>query len=368
MCDTSSSSASESVSESNSGSSTTTSGSSTYSSSPPFNPATASEILRQHDLTSSTVLITGCNTGIGKAAAAAFLHAGAHVVFLVRSVSRGQAALDDISSTPLPPSAGGDVVRCDLGDMESVEAAVATLSTLSCITSPSQTVRGVLLNAGVMGLPKRKLSSDKIEMTFAVSVMGHLGLVGGCLDAALLPRASRVVWVSSGAHANPSKKYDPRLVSASPPRSLYDSWGAYQQAKLVQILLCRHRAAIDPRGPSWIALHPGVIKTDLGRYASSMDSMLSEYADRDIDQGAATSVYAMVAPDIASGSYLSECALESPGKYARDPKTAQRAYRACLSLLSDLSPPLSLSLDPKRKRKSKRKSKPKRSKHKSRSH
>src|SRR5271154_1121939 len=44
------------------------------------------------DMSGRRVIVTGANSGIGRAAAAALAGAGAHVVLAVRSLDKGQAA------------------------------------------------------------------------------------------------------------------------------------------------------------------------------------------------------------------------------------------------------------------------------------
>jgi NAD(P)-dependent dehydrogenase (short-subunit alcohol dehydrogenase family) len=53
---------------------------------------TTSSLANMPDLTGRSVIITGANSGIGRAAAHALADAGAHVVLAMRSVDKGRAA------------------------------------------------------------------------------------------------------------------------------------------------------------------------------------------------------------------------------------------------------------------------------------
>ena len=62
------------------------------------------------DMSGKTVIVTGANSGIGRAAAAAFANAGARVVLAVRDLAKGQAAASAIGAvvaTADEPPTGG---------------------------------------------------------------------------------------------------------------------------------------------------------------------------------------------------------------------------------------------------------------------
>jgi hypothetical protein len=79
-----------------------------------------------------------------------------------------------------------------------------------------------------------------------------------------------------------------------------------------------------------VSLHPGVIKTALYRSTSGViGALVSAFvADKSIPQGASTTVYACVAPEIQTdefrGAYLADCNVKTPTAAAQDVSRATR--------------------------------------------
>ncbi len=51
-----------------------------------------------YDLTNKTIIVTGANSGIGKAASIQLAKLGARVVMMCRNAERGEQALQDVRS------------------------------------------------------------------------------------------------------------------------------------------------------------------------------------------------------------------------------------------------------------------------------
>lgn len=106
----------------------------------------------------------------------------------------------------------------------------------------------------------------------------------------------------------------------------YSSWGAYGQSKLANLLFTKglHARLVSEPGNmvSALAVHPGVIRTELWREQASWFNtlLLPIMKDKSIPQGAATTVYACVAPDLTglrAGAYLSDCKVALPSAMGR---------------------------------------------------
>ncbi len=114
--------------------------------------------------TGRRVLVTGGNSGIGRAAALAFAAEGAHVAIAARDTTRSSAVVDQIESS------GGRAVsyRCDVTDPASAEAAVsACLSDLGGLDV-------LFNNAGIIVREKaaHETSVEEWDRTFAVNTRG----------------------------------------------------------------------------------------------------------------------------------------------------------------------------------------------------
>ncbi|CAE8661038.1 unnamed protein product, partial [Polarella glacialis] len=106
-----------------------------------------------------------------------------------------------------------------------------------------------------------------------------------------------------------------------PKQGGYDDWGAYQQSKLANILFSNELSRrFKERGVAVTsnALHPGVIKTELGRQQFLKGSaLLSAFQDRGLEQGAATSIYCLTAKSLegVTGKYFHDCSEDQPSEF-----------------------------------------------------
>src|ERR1700730_10616391 len=139
------------------------------------------------DMTGRTVIVTGSNSGIGRAAARALADAGARVVLAVRDVDKGQAA-----AATMPGET--DVRRLDLASLASVrEFAAAWEGDIDLLIN----------NAGVM-VPPLSRTADGFELQFGTNHLGHFALSNLLLEHV----KGRVVTVSSTGHRMGSIDFD----------------------------------------------------------------------------------------------------------------------------------------------------------------
>ena len=126
-----------------------------------------------------TAIITGANSGIGRAAAKALAGARAHVVLAVRDTAKGEAAAASIPGST-------EVRALDLASLDSIRAfASGWTSDVSLLIN----------NAGVMAPPLSR-TADGFELQFGTNHLGHFALTN-----LLLPDITgRVVTVSSTGH------------------------------------------------------------------------------------------------------------------------------------------------------------------------
>lgn len=236
------------------------------------------------DLTGRTIVVTGGNSGIGRAAARALAASGARVVLAVRDPAKGRAA-----ATTMP----GDVIvrRLDLADLASVRAFVEKF------TEP---VDVLINNAGLM-IPPLGRTADGFELQIGTNHLGHFALTN-----LLLPRIrQRVVTVSSNGHRAGTIDFDDLNWRRRP----YRAFPAYAQSKLANLLFTAElqRRLTEVGSPVLAtAAHPGLAATNLlGHQRSPLQrlrtTLLNRLAQSD-DDGALPTLYAAVA-DVPGGSY-----------------------------------------------------------------
>jgi NAD(P)-dependent dehydrogenase (short-subunit alcohol dehydrogenase family) len=216
------------------------------------------------DLSGTTVVVTGANSGIGLTAARGFAGAGARVVLAVRDTARGAEAAATIEGD-------AEVRELDLADLSSIRAFAGDLT---------GDVDILVNNAGVVAVPERR-TADGFEMQIGTNHLGHFALT-----TLLLPRVERrVVTVASGAHRMGSIDLD----DLNWERRRYDRWRAYGQSKLANLLFTLEldrrlrEAGSEVRA---VAAHPGWTATNLqSRTGNVLQNALLAVGNRVIAQG-----------------------------------------------------------------------------------
>jgi len=301
-------------------------------------PMTAAAVLDGVDLTGTTCLVTGASAGLGRAAARALAGAGARVLL----TARNSRALDDTYRwiTTEVPGARVDAVVLDLASLASVRAAAAV------VADRVPRIDVLMNNAGVMFTPFSR-TADGFEIQFGTNHVGHFELTRLLLPQLRSADGARVVIVSSDGH----RMSDIDLDDPNWRHRPYDKFLAYGAAKTANIL---HMVELNRRfaddGVHALAVHPGVVATALARHMTRDDfgvlrtmSGDDPTADRGSvldristpEQGAATQVWAAVAPQLSgTGSvYLADCAIrDDVASYAVDPDRAAHLWRISESL------------------------------------
>jgi len=209
----------------------------------------------------------------------------------------------------------------------------------------------VIANAGVMATPFGH-TVDGFETQFGTNHLGHFVLVNRI--AKLIRKGGRLINLSSSSHRYSNVDLeDPNF-----ERTPYEPFVAYGRSKTANILFAvafhkRHRDS----GVQAAAVHPGGIKTELGRHVDEnrMEKLVEQinqqlskegkppFQFKTIPQGAATSVWAAVvaAAEEIGGQYCENCHVsrivpddaiitavsEGVRGYALDPNTAEALWK-----------------------------------------
>ncbi len=286
--------------------------------------STASSVVADVDLSGRTAFVTGVNSGIGLETMRVLASKGAHVIGTARTLDKAQRATRDVDG-----SVQG--LACELEDLESIG---------NCARAVEATGRSldiVVANAGIMALPQRELVRG-VEKQFATNHLGHFLLINLLKSQIEAAADARVVIVSSEAHRQaPSAGIEFDDLGA---QRKYSAWRAYGQSKLANILFASALAQRLENGATANSLHPGVIRTNLGRHMNPVLGfglgLLMRRMSKSVEQGAATSCLVAVRPELAgvTGQYFSDCAVATPSRAARDEQLAARLWDVSVALTS----------------------------------
>ncbi|HEY5473695.1 MAG TPA: SDR family NAD(P)-dependent oxidoreductase, partial [Candidatus Limnocylindrales bacterium] len=129
------------------------------------------------DLTGTTAVVTGANSGIGFETASALAAHGASVTLACRNVSKGEQAAELIRR-----GRGGVDGRSGGGRGVDVRVAELDLSSLASVRRFADAWQGPLNllvnNAGVMAPRQWVATADGFELQFGTNHLGHFALTG----------------------------------------------------------------------------------------------------------------------------------------------------------------------------------------------
>jgi retinol dehydrogenase 12 len=258
------------------------------------------------ELAGRTFLVTGGNTGIGRATAAGLAGRGGRVWIAARSRAKGEEAVAGIKA-----STGNEAVwflPLDLADLDSVRACA------EAFLARGEPLHVLVNNAGVGGA--HGLTRQGFELTFGINHLGHFALTNALLGCLTASAPARVVTVSSDSH------YSARGIDFEGLRRRaagITGLREYAVSKLCNVLFTQELARrTADTGVTTYALHPGVVASDIWRRVPWPVRPLMTRRMLTVDEGAATSLYCATSPDVArdSGKFYDKCAERAPSRVA----------------------------------------------------
>ncbi|CAA3031507.1 Hypothetical predicted protein [Olea europaea subsp. europaea] len=297
--------------------------------------STAEEVANGINGSGLTAIVTGASSGIGSETARVLALRGVNVTMGVRNMVAGKQVKEAILKEI--PSAKVDTMELDLSSLTSVRKFASEF------TSSGRPLNLLVNNAGVMATPFT-LSKDNIELQFATNHLGHFLLTHLLVEtmkktAREMKREGRIVNVSSVAHRF---TYSEGIrFNKLNDKEGYNSWAAYGQSKLANILHANELARRLKEDGAQItanSLHPGSITTNLFRHLGVFEGFLStvgKFVFKNIPQGASTTCYVALHPQVKgmSGEYFSDNNVAKPSLKAADTDLSKKLWDFSMDLI-----------------------------------
>jgi len=203
-----------------------------------------------NDLTGKTALVTGANSGLGRAITEALALQGARVLMVVRDPVRGEAARAGIASRS--PRGQVELFVADLVSQQAVrELAARVCAAVDHLD--------LLVNNAGTAFPERRLSPDGIERALAINHLAPFLLTNLLLDRLRAAPAARIVNV--GTRIDTAMDLD----DLNWERRAYRMMQAYGQSKLGMLHFTFELARrLSGSSVTVNCAFPGVFRSNLG--------------------------------------------------------------------------------------------------------
>ncbi len=235
-------------------------------------------------------LITGANSGIGKATALELARMGAQVVMVCRDLLRGTLA-----QTEIMWETGNNNVDLMIADISSLDQ----VRRLAVQYENRYDRLDVLINNAGIVVRNLAKSVDGIETTFATNYLGHFLLTNLLLDTLKDSAPARIINLSSIAHTltNRIDYGHLKIIEGLPPLQ------AYAQSKLAILMFTYELAQrLKKTGVTVNAVDPWVAKTNLANQVTGTARILRwivmNLLATSVNKGAETVIYLASSPHV----------------------------------------------------------------------
>lgn len=217
-----------------------------------------------HSMIGKTIIVTGCNTGIGKETAIELIRQGARVIFACRDENKAQAVIDQIKP-PLQKDLA-TFIKLDLSSFISIENFVEKFKT-------EFNKLDILINNAGAFFDDYSTKEGNIETTLMTNHIGVVYLTSLLINS--INDEGRVINVGSYAHTFINQeKFNNftgdliRTQTSNDEQNNYSSWNSYGFSKLGNLFHAQHLDLYlknNKKSIKAVCLHPGAVISDLPR-------------------------------------------------------------------------------------------------------
>lgn len=215
-------------------------------------------------LEGKTIVVTGASSGLGLETAKRLAAAGASMILTARSDIKGELAVATVNAYL---EEQGAVYKDQSVSFKTVD--FSNLKEVKNVDwSDVDRIDVLVNNAGVMAIPDRTLTTDRIEIQMQSNHLGPFLLTA--MLAEKLSDTARIVNVSSSAHQIAAAAGGLDFEFLWKAELGYNPWLWYGYSKLANIYFTQElQRRVDASSKQWTvhAVHPGAVATNLGRYS-----------------------------------------------------------------------------------------------------
>lgn len=252
-----------------------------------------------HSLKDKICIVTGANSGLGKATTQHLAELDAKVIMVVRNREKGEKAIKEIRKKTQKGIL--ELMICDFSSQKSIREFATNFK-------EKYNQLDILINNHGAVFSKKELTEDGIERTFATNYLGYFLLTNLLLDLLLESAPAKILNVSSGAYAA-TKEWV--LADYNYDNRLYFSFKAYSESKLYDIMFTYYLAdKLKEEEVTVNSYSPGFTKTNFGSGSFIMKLsmvLLSPFAKKPI-KATKTAIKLVASPefDQKSGLFLED--------------------------------------------------------------
>ncbi len=275
-------------------------------------------------MTGKVCLVTGGNSGIGKATAIGLAELGARVVIVSRDKDKGEAALIEIRARR--GNRNVEMMQADMSSQDSVRQLANDFA------RRYKGLHVLINNAGII-LPKRVVTVDGLEATFATNHLGHFLLTNLLLGLIKASAPSRIINITSSAHRGTEVNFEDLQGEKK-----YSGFQAYSQSKLANVLFTYELARrLGGTGVTVNCLHPGVVRTGFGKDQGGLFSIGIRIVSPFMmspERAARAAIYLATSPELdgVTGKHFSKGKEEKSSMESYDQAAAERLWKVSTDL------------------------------------
>lgn len=234
------------------------------------------------------IAFIGATSGLGRAAADQLAKDGHKLVLVGRDPKRAERL-----AKQLPTAV---VIGADVSTVAGIDRAATQ------IEGAVNHLDALVNNAGVM-IPTRQTTSEGVELNFAVHHLAPYSMTSRLLPL-LRGGSGRVVNVNSEGHRAPLFGGGPVRIDLDDLNMEhgYEPFLAYSRTKLANLLFTYELQRRHPE-LSVVAVHPGMVRTDLGRHWPRIQVAAMHAMSISARKGAEPVVSLATAPAVERGAY-----------------------------------------------------------------